>query len=520
MANRALFRSSPGPLVRAATAANHEGAPAYAYGPRHALAQLAATGTLGRTFYAEPAAQLAAALELAHRVEPAFLAKAAIHARQRGHMKDLPALLLAILSGTPGIEFARAFPRVVDNGRMLRNLVQIIRSGVTGRKSLGTRPKRLVQAWLDAASDAEIMRAAVGRDPSLGNVVKMVHPRPASASRAALFGWLIGRPYDVAAVPAVVRAFEAFKADPGGAVPDVPFEMLTSLPLTKEQWAEVALKGGWHMLRINLNTLARHGAFEVEGFAARVAERLRDAGAIRCARVFPYQLMAAYAATGTGTGVPAAVREALQDAMEVAVANVPAVAGTVVVCPDVSGSMRSPVTGLRDGASSAVRCVDVAALVAAAFLRANRDARVMPFQGDVVAVDLNPRDSVMTNAAKLAAVGGGWTNCSAPVERLASEKAKVDLLLFVSDNQSWVDARPAPSGTALMQAFGKLKAVNPGLKMVCIDIQPYGTAQTVERDDILNVGGFSDTVFDMIGRFVEGRLGPEHWVGEIDAIEL
>lgn len=518
MANKALFKSIVGKQIPTASAINHEGAPAYVYEPRHKLAQLAATGSLGRTFYAEPEAQLEAALKLAREVEPEFLAKTAVYARQRGHMKDLPALLLAALSGMPGTEFVRAFPLVVDNGRMLRNFVQIMRSGATGRKSLGTRPKKLVQAWLDTASDRQILNAAVGQDPSLADVIKMVHPRPASAERAALFGWLIGRPYDVAAVPAIVRSFEAFKKDPTGDVPDVPFQMLTSLPLTKEQWAGVGRKAGWHMLRMNLNTFARHGAFEVEGFADLVAERLRDAGAIRRAKVFPYQLMAAHAATGRD--VPAVVREALQDAMEIAVSNVPAVAGSVVVCPDVSGSMSSPVTGHRKGATSAVRCIDVAALVAAAFLRVNRSARVMPFEWDVVDVDLNPRDSVMTNAGKLASVGGGGTNCSAPVERLAQEKAKVDLLVFVSDNQSWVDAQGALSGTGLMQAFGKLKAINPGLKMVCVDIQPYGTTQAVERDDVLNVGGFSDAVFETIGAFAAGELGAEHWVGEIEKIEL
>ena len=81
-----------------------------------------------------------------------------------------------------------------------------------------------------------------------------------------------------------------------------------------------------------------------------------------------------------GAKVPAVVREALQDAMEIALENVPAFGGRVVVCPDVSGSMASPVTGTRRGATSAVRCIDVAALVAAAVLRTNRDALVLPFE--------------------------------------------------------------------------------------------------------------------------------------------
>ncbi len=33
-------------------------------------------------------------------------------------------------------------------------------------------------------------------DPSLADIIKMVHPKPASKSREALFGYLIGREFD------------------------------------------------------------------------------------------------------------------------------------------------------------------------------------------------------------------------------------------------------------------------------------------------------------------------------------
>ena len=205
--------------------------------------------------------------------------------------------------------------------------------------------------------------------------------------------------------------------------------------------------------------------------------------------------------------------------MEIAIANVPAIEGSVVVCPDVSGSMGSPATGYRKGATSVVRCIDVAALVAAAMLRVNRNARVLPFENTVVDVVLNPRDTVLTNAAKLAAVGGGGTNCSAPLAQLNGGTANVDLVVFISDNQSWMDARAADR-TGLMAEWTKLKARNPRAKLVCIDIQPHGTTQAVERDDILNVGGFSDAVFETIAAFSKGTIGPAHWVGEIEKVTI
>src|SRR5258705_13687537 len=108
-------------------------------------------------------------------------------------MKDMPALLCAVLS-VKDLELLNAiFPRVVDNGKMLRNFVQIMRSGAVGRKSLGTAPKRLVRDWFESRSEEAVFTASVGQSPSFADIVKMVHPKPNTAARAALYAWFIGR---------------------------------------------------------------------------------------------------------------------------------------------------------------------------------------------------------------------------------------------------------------------------------------------------------------------------------------
>ena len=518
MANKNLFKSMIGKLIPATDALNEERAPAYKLTPKHRLAQYAATGCLNSTFYAGAEEQLAKVLELCAEVEPDFIARTALYARERGHMKDVPALLCAVLSVRDVRLLALVFTRVIDNARMLRNFVQIVRSGAVGRKSLGTAPKRLVREWIDAREDKAVFTAAVGQQPSLADVIRMVHPKPRTPEREALYGYLVGRQHDPRRLPLLVQQFEAFKAGETLDVPDVPFQLLTALPLGRADWTAVARRAPWQMTRMNLNTFARHGVFDEPGLPELVAERLRDPEKVRRARVFPYQLMTAYVAAGAG--VPAVVREALQDAMEVATANVPQVEGKVYVLPDVSGSMHSPVTGHRQGATTAVRCIDVAALVAATLLRKNPSAEVIPFESDVVEVRLNPRDSVMTNAQKLAALPAGGTNCSAPLRRLNERKAKGDLIVYVSDQESWVDApqygRFGGGHTETMREWARFKERNPRARMVCIDIQPYGTTQAVEREDILNVGGFSDQVFDVIAGFAAGRLDADHWVEVIE----
>ncbi len=522
MANKTLFKSLVGKLIPATNAINEECAPAYALSPQHQLAQYAATGCLNSTFYATADEQLAKVIELCAEIDAEFIAKTAVFCRERGFMKDMPALLCAVLSVKDRELLARIFPRVIDNAKMLRNFVQIMRSGVVGRKSLGSAPKRLVREWLDARDPATLFRSNVGQDPSLADIVKMVHPKPKDATREALFGYFIGRNYAFDAMPEIACEYELFKytsTKERGAVPDVPFQMLTTLDLGTPEWTAIARRASWQMTRMNLNTFARHGVFGQPGMTELIAARLRDPKLIAKAPVFPYQLMMAHTMATANADIPKQVCDALQDAMEIAIANVPVIEGRVFVCPDVSASMSARVTGYRKGATTAVRCIDVAGLVAAAVLRKNPHTEVLPFECGVVKVNLNSRDSVMTNAAKLASIGGGGTNCSAPLARLNHQRAKGDVVIFVSDYESWVDAG-ARRGTAMMREWDVFKKRNPGARLVCIDVQPYRTVQAIERDDILNVGGFSDQVFDVVSEFARGELNANHWIGVIDAVTL
>lgn len=574
MANKNLFKSAQNPSVPAPVApptnvVNKAGGNAYKMEDKHALAQLAATGCFGSTFYIDEAAQLEAAKKLAASVDPEFVAKVAVYAREKGYMKDMPAFLAASLAKRDVELLKKVFSRVVDDGKMLRNFVQIIRSGVTGRKSLGSVPKKLINKWISSQRDETLFRASVGNSPSLADVIKMTHPSPnevalpisevtckkdeakfaiAKASRAALYGYLTGKEaagpgkpayeekrdprtgktvvihrYNAENLPDCVKQYENFKKTKSGEVPNVDFRLLTALDLTRDQWVQIARNAPWHMARMNLNTFQRHGVFDVPGMDQVIAQKLADPVTIAKVKVFPYQLLAAYLNT---TGLPARVTNALQDAMELATNNIPAIDGKVYVFTDVSGSMRSsPITGNRDVASK-IMAVNVAALISAAILRKNPTAEVIPFSDNISTVRLNPRDSIMTNTEKLSNIPSGGTNCSAPLAHLNAHNAKGDLCIMVSDNESWVDSNGRgygpcayQYGTRMLQEWNKFKARNPGAKLVCLDLTPNTSTQTINREDILNIGGFNDNVFEIIATFAKSGLG-RHWTDVIDAIKL
>src|SRR5580765_113431 len=99
MANTSLFSRLFGKKsVPKTDAINFEGAPAYALSPKQKLAQYAATACFNNTFYADAEMQLKGVLDVCSAVEPEFIARTAVYARRHSFMKDMPALLCAVLS--------------------------------------------------------------------------------------------------------------------------------------------------------------------------------------------------------------------------------------------------------------------------------------------------------------------------------------------------------------------------------------------------------------------------------------
>lgn len=516
--NKNLFGNNSGTVASqkiltqagVANTVNNAGGTAYSLPAESELAQLVVTGTFNNTYYVKAETQLEKIKTLANQCSPEFVAKCAIYGHKVAHMKDTPAMLLALLVGRNETKLVeKIFPQVITNQKMLRNFVQIIRSGVVGRKSFGTATKRAIQTWFAKQRADSLFKGAVGNDPSLADVVKMVHPRPESPEKQAFYGWLLDKKYDVGALPAQVALFERFKKGETTEIPDADFRMLTPF-LTGESWKKVALNMPWNALRMNLNTFERHGVYDDIEVVRALNAKLQDKEAVKRSNAFPYQILTTTQAIRNGK-TPASIYLALEQAMEYATENVPALnTNGVVVCVDTSGSMGNPVTGSRDGSTTATKCVDVAALMASCVLRKNPSKTlILPFDTRVHACNFNPYDSVMKNASTLARFGGGGTDCASALTHLNTTNHKADTVIFVSDNESWYRGTRTSnywsySGrTDFVTEWATYKKRNPRAKLVCIDITPNATTQAPDiSSEILNVGGFSDSVFEVVANFI------------------
>jgi 60 kDa SS-A/Ro ribonucleoprotein len=196
--------------------------------------------------------------------------------------------------------------------------------------------------------------------------------------------------------------------------------------------------------------------------------------------------------------------------------------------------MQSAITGRRGrGATSKMRCVEVAALFAAAILRRNPDSVVVPFDTRSYEAHVDPSDSILSLAERLAKYGGGGTDCSLPLAK-ANRDFRHRMFagcVLVSDTESWVYrnrvfgfGQHGSSGVmSEWQEFVKNqvhlhKGDETGPRLVCIDVQPYTTSQAPDRSDILNIGGFSDAVLEVVDAFLRNDTG--RFLSEIEAIEV
>ncbi len=556
--NRSLF-ATPSRAERAVKAVpaadtvNNAGGKAYRMTPEHALAQFAVTGCLSDTFYVTAADQLDTILSMVadKSVGAHFVAQVALYGRLQ-NMKDAPVLLLACLAvcGESDL-FNRVAPTVCDTLKQVSNLVKVIRSGKVqgvfgtndgkGSTSLPQVVRKFVRSWLTSRDPDRLLNDSVGIDPKLPDLLQIAHPKPSTPEQAATFAYFLGKKLSAeqsAALPTSIRDFEAFKTakgeDRAKLIGWINFRLLDSLGLTDAEWLQIAQSASWQTARMNLNTFARHGVFGAKGMATKIAAKLSNKDEVKRAHAMPYQLFAAFKATednargyaGYGsrpatapTEVPAECRLALQQAYETAVSLIPALPGHTAVAVDCSGSMGSHITG-RQGNSkpSVITCNEGAALIAATIVRGSPNSSVMRFDYTATRVKINPLDSVMTNAAKIAA-NGGSTNCSAPVQLLLDAGEECDTIVIISDYESWKDSTDTHAG--LGRIWARYRAKFPRAKLICIDLSPNTTLQVKgdHEDGIYHIGGFADAVFPLIQRFARGE-NKATWLDTIKAIRL
>ena len=370
----------------------HEGGLAFVPDAESELFLLAATNMVGEdTFYERAPARDARFAALVHHVtaaNQAFVAGLAPYLRTTLLMRSAAVVMAAeyVAAGGP-------HGRAVVDGVLQRadEPAELLGYWLTthGRRV----PMAVKRGVADAVRRLYTERAALrydglSRQIRMADVIELTHPEPRDDRQSALFRWLLDRRHhddgnaDPAKLPvlAAAAAMEAVPADERRAVlrergaaalaeAGFSWERLSGwLPggMDAEAWEAVIPSMGVMALIRNLRNFDEAG-IDAAAVEAVIAKLTND-GEVAKARLFPYQLWAAYKHAPSDNW-----KRALGTTLDLTAANIPVLDGTLVVI-DTSASMQAPVSN-----RSKLARVEVAAVMAMATARRADDVDVVVF---------------------------------------------------------------------------------------------------------------------------------------------
>lgn len=505
---------------------NQAGAASFQRNLKEQTVQVLTTNTLSDTYYVRQDKLVDETLDVVRQMcllDPIFLAKAIVYARNKGFLQLVNITALVVLSQAADKRpFQWAFPQVIQTPDNLSEFVAICRSKRI-RAGLGGVALKSVKEWLGNLSEYHALKySGDSKGISLRDCLRMAHPKPAHEAVEERFRWLVKRG-DVR-LNFRIAEFERMKhlkkeADIVKAVRegDLPWEVVipTVKSMTMAIWMELMEKMPYMALLRHLNALKRAGVFQFEEKEHYVAARLTDPVAIARAKILPFRLFEAWKAFLSTSDASQIVASALEKAMEASFANMPELNGSLAIGSDVSGSMSSQVSP-----KGQTRCIDICGIFTAAILKkASGRAIVLPFERDVVeGLRIMREDSMMATIAKLASINGGGTAVGAPIQYLLDRRIQVDTFIGITDNVDWCYGR---GSHAVRASFLDLwreyrRRVAPQANAYLLTIESYRDAIAPELEPGVHfIYGWSPDVV----RYIASVQGGQSQLDEINKIK-
>ena len=470
---------------------NRAGGQAYVQSPKMELVSILLTSFAQDQFYRSTNATFDELIKLMSKVDPAFAAKAGVYARTKFGMRSITHLLAAELSAyASGQPWAKSFyNKIVYRPDDMLEIVACYYS--KGGKTL---PNAMKKGFAQAFNKFDAYQLAKYRgerkDVKLVDLVNLVHPTPTKRNEKALQALIEGTLKSENTWEAkLTRAGQQAKTK-------VEKEKLKS-----EAWRTLIKENkiGYFALLRNLRNIAD----QAPELTKDVIRMLKDPNRIRKSLVLPFRYLTAIDALKENDArLNRKLIKACNDALEIALDNVPRFEGSTLVVLDDSGSMTW--SKGKDGRTP----IQIGAIFAAMLYKTN-DADLMRFSDGASYVTPYQGDSAVGIAEQLIQrAKSGGTNFHAIFNK--AEQA-YDRIIILSDMQGWI-GHYAPT-----QAYKEYKErfkTNPYI--YSFDLQGYGSLQFPENN-VFCLAGFSEKVFDIMKLLETDRRA---LINEIENIEL
>lgn len=489
----------------------HEGGEGRKAEVREELAMLALSSFLSDSFYEKGGDTVARMQKLVAKAPKKFVTQLARVARQEFNMRTTSAALIGFYTlehGQP--QDGRVIRDVFFRGDEIGDYLATVASFSDNKKVIPSAVRFGRAVLQDRLTERAALRYNnFNRDWNLAKAIRITHARAESAAeKRALFDFVLlwksegslraaweKLPDEARALlPVILKAVNGSE-DSG----EISWERSRSAGAS---WESVVDNMGYMALLRNLRNFFEKVPASDKSFWNLVANRLADAEEVSKSRQLPFRFLSAYRAiTGPeryyGYGERgfkdhdkyALISNALSEALDVSVGNLPVFRGRTLIVVDTSASMDAHVSD-----RSEISLVDIGTLFGAAMFRA-QNGEVVCFGTTAALVPLDKNHSILANQRKLVDPNlrsrlGYGTNMSTAFAQVNVKD--FDNIVVFSDMQIHDQIRSALKGYT-----GNVYSVN---------LAAYEAQMTRVGGNFYTIGGWADSTLKLMSMLSEGSL--------------
>ncbi len=283
---------------------------------------------------------------------------------------------------------------------------------------------------------------------------------------------------------------------------EIPYTWETELSAkgnNKETWEALIESGkvGYMATLRNLRNILKANPSNVN----KVLDHIQNPEAVKKSKQLPFRFLSAYKELENIGG--SRVFDALENAVEASIENMPKLEGTTVIAVDVSASMRSAIS-----AKSSVRCSEIAMLLG---LMANKicdNSIFYTFDAGIRKHAFSHRSGILSSAMETP--DGGATYMHLPFEKMIEDKINADRIIVLTDNMcngGW--------NTKPIQVYADQYRRETGndIWVHAIDLVGYGTQQFHGAKTNV-IAGWSERTLEFIKLAEQGEGNLEKTIEE------
>ena len=544
------------------TSVNFMGEQAFKLADKEELVSTVMTTFLQNSYYESESEIVERIKDLVDKVDPLFVAKLAVYARNEGNLRSVTHLLSALLAKyASGTDWGKRFYNKImvrpdDLSEIVSAYASLNGMGLNEIQKIPNAMKKGFKEALERLDAYQIDKYKMqNREVSLIDLVRLFHPKGneknAEAFKRLVNGESLADLYETKVLEKeMTKAGQVTK----GATQEEKDE-------AKREAITAVLDNVKGMPVMNLLRNLRNILLYAPDKVADACEQLQIERKILNSRLLPFRFATAYAEIekmqydDTKSKVTSDIvfeseaskakvsedefnalkqnlLDAIEGAIEIACQNIPELEGNCAILVDDSGSMRGDAGGhSRVSAFSKTNSSMIAHLFASMMAWRQHDVYVglfgdeliqVPYKRDMRLLDFNRESYEIGERCGGATEKGIYTF----LENVIKEKKKIDNIIVFSDCQigrgrdftEWFGMDYESTSPHFHELFKEFRKINPNANFIVVNLHQSGGTSVFDKSQrILNIAGWSDKIFDTIKSQCKGW---DAIIKEIESIEF